>query len=308
MLDGQFGSPLGMVPSHEPAGVVVQVGSECGEKWAVGDRVGVLNFKNACGSCSGCGLTRREKGHLDPRFCDRRETAGFHHDGAFAKFLAADPNTTVKLPDSLSYEQAAPLMCAGATVWGSLERATATLRPGDTVSVVGIGGLGHLGLQFAKAMGFRTIAVDNRPAGLDLAMAMANESLKPDLVVDSGSADASERIHDFTSGEGVGAAVVCTDSLAANAWALRTLRVRGTLGILGLPVDQWRFDADVMVFKELSICATYVAGREATERMLKAVEKSGIESELTVKGFDDIPGIVDAYKAADFRGRLVVRI
>lgn len=309
VLDGQFSSPLGMIPSHEPAGAVVQVGSKCGKEWALGDRVGVLNFKNSCGSCPGCGLTRRERGHLDPRFCEHREAAGFQHHGAFAEFMVADPETTVKLPDSLSNEQAAPLMCAGATVWGALERATAMLRPGDTVSIVGIGGLGHLGLQFAKAMGFRTIAVDNRPAGRDLAMAMANESLKPDLVVDSGAAaEASARIYDFTSGEGVGAAVVCTDSLAANAWALRTLRVRGTLGVLGLPADQWRFDADIMVFRELSICATYVAGREATERMLKVVGENGIESELTVMNFADIPGIVEAYKAADFRGRLVVRI
>lgn len=308
MLEGQFGSPIGLTPSHEPAGVVAQVGSKCSSEWAIGDRVGVLNFKNACGSCTGCGLTRRERGCLDPRFCDNRETAGFHHDGAFAEFMVADPSTTVRLPDSLSFEQAAPLMCAGATVWGALERATSGLQRGDTVSIVGIGGLGHLGLQLAKAMGFRTIAVDNRPSGRELALAMANKSLQPDLVVDSGAADATGKILDFTSGEGVAAAVVCTDSLAANAWALRTLRVRGTLGILGLPAEQWRFDADVMVFKELAICATYVAGREATERMLKVVEQSGIESELTVVPFEGIPGLLDAYKASDFRGRLVVRI
>ena len=93
--------------------MIVQVGSRCGGSWKVGDRVGVLNFKNACGQCVGCSLSQRRYEKLDPRFCDRRETAGFQHDGAFAQYLAADPETTVLLPASLSFEQAAPLMCAG---------------------------------------------------------------------------------------------------------------------------------------------------------------------------------------------------
>ena len=102
-----------MIPSHEPAGVVARVGSKCAGNWKVGDRVGVLNFKRACGECTGCGLSRRRNAKLDPRFCRKRETAGFRNDGAFAEFLAADPQTTVQLPQGVSFEQAAPLMCAG---------------------------------------------------------------------------------------------------------------------------------------------------------------------------------------------------
>ena len=82
----------------------------------MGDRVGVLNFKRACGGCTGCGLSRKRTGKLDPRFCDKRETAGFRHDGAFAEYMVADPSTTVLLPSSLSFEQAAPLMCAGVSL------------------------------------------------------------------------------------------------------------------------------------------------------------------------------------------------
>lgn len=308
VLQGQFKSPLGLTPSHEPAGVIVQVGAACQGDWNLGDRVGVLNFKNSCGHCSGCGLAQRSHQQLDPRFCDKRETAGFQHDGAFADFLVADPMTTVRMPDSLSFAQAAPLMCAGATVWGSLERATSSLSPGDTVAIVGVGGLGHLGLQFAKGMGFRTIAVDSRPAGRQLAMEVANKDLEPDLVIDSGAEDAADKIKGFTNGEGVAAAIVCTDSLAANSWALRTLRIGGTLGLLGLPADQWRFDSDVIVFRELTIRGSYVAGKEATERMMTVVERSGVESQATVVSFDEIPKIVDMYHKPDFRGRLVVQV
>lgn len=113
VLQGQFPTKLPMIPSHEPAGIITHVGSKCSGNWKVGDRVGVLNFKRACDGCTGCGLSRRRNGKLDPRFCEKRETAGFRHDGAFAEYMVADPSTTVLLPSSLSFEQAAPLMCAG---------------------------------------------------------------------------------------------------------------------------------------------------------------------------------------------------
>lgn len=113
VIHGQFESALPLIPSHEPAGKIVKVGSKCEGKWKVGDRVGVLNFKNACTKCPGCILSKREYRTHDPRFCEKREMAGFKHDGAFAEYMVADPETTVKLPDSLSFEQAAPLMCAG---------------------------------------------------------------------------------------------------------------------------------------------------------------------------------------------------
>ncbi|KAK1980689.1 alcohol dehydrogenase GroES-like domain-containing protein [Colletotrichum cereale] len=308
VLQGQFSSRLGMTASHEPSGTVVLVGKSCNSVWKVGDRVGALNFKNSCGQCSGCGLAKRTYDRLDPRFCDRRETAGFQHDGAFAEYLAVDPETTVRLPSSLPFDQAAPLMCAGATVWGSLEKATAALSPGDTVGIVGIGGLGFLGLQFAKAMGYRTVAVDSRVAGRHLATEMANQDLKPSLVVDSGSKDAVATIMEFTGGEGLAAVVVCTDSLPANNWALTLLRIGGVMGVLGLPAENWRFDSSVIIFRELTIRGSYVASRESTERMMKVVEKCHIRSHITLVSFDEIPGILAAYNDSGFKGRLVVKV
>ncbi|RYP39854.1 hypothetical protein DL767_001973 [Monosporascus sp. MG133] len=305
---GQFGTKLPMVPSHEPAGTVVRVGAKCEGEWKVGDRVGVLNFKKSCSKCPGCRLAKREYGGLDPRFCDSRVTAGFHHDGAFAEYMVADPVTTVKLPPSLSFEQAAPLMCAGATVWGALEKGTDGLKPGDTVAIVGIGGLGHLGVQFSRATGFRTIAVDSRPEGRQLATEVSNPALKPDLVIDSTSPDATEEIFEFTNGEGVAVAVVCTDSLLANEWALSLLRIGGTLVLLGLPPEKWRFDASIIVFRELTLRGSYVASRDSTERMMSVVDKEHVESQLTVLPFEELPGIVDAYQDKSFKGRLVVQI
>lgn len=102
-----------MIPSHEPAGKIVRIGAKVQGSWKVGDRVGVLNYKNACGQCAGCRQHGRRAKRPDPRFCQNRIVAGFKHDGAFADYMLADPNTTVHLPDEVSFEQGAPLMCAG---------------------------------------------------------------------------------------------------------------------------------------------------------------------------------------------------
>lgn len=115
VLQGQFPASLPMIPSHEPAGKIVQVGSQVQGSWKVGDRVGVLNFKNACRQCVGCQqhMRRSSATRADPRFCEKRQMAGFRHDGAFAEYMLADPETTVHLPQEVSFEQGAPLMCAG---------------------------------------------------------------------------------------------------------------------------------------------------------------------------------------------------
>lgn len=121
---GQFPANLPTIPSHEPAGIISQVGSKLSGPWKAGDRVGVLNFKNACGQCVGCKQHARRSKRPDPRFCQRREMAGFRHDGAFVQYMLADPNTTVHLADGISFEQGAPLMCAGVSAYRMLPSST----------------------------------------------------------------------------------------------------------------------------------------------------------------------------------------
>lgn len=195
-----------------------------------------------------------------------------------------------------------------ATVWEALQKATARLEPGNPVAIVGIGGLGHLGVQFAKALGFRTIAIDMRPEGRQLATDVSSPGLMADLVVDSTSPCATEEIFRFTNAEGVAAAVVCTDSLAANTWTLSLLRIGGVLVPLGLPVESWRFDSDVLVFRELVIRGSYVAGIESAKRMMRVVQRSGIRSRVTIVPFKSLPGIFELYREKSFSGRLVVQI
>lgn len=156
-------------------------------------------------------------------------------------------------------------------------------------------------------MGYRVVGIDNRVAGQRLAREVPH-ALQPALVVDSAASNAVEQVLEFTDGEGVAAAVVSTDSAAAHKLALQILRIRGVMGLLGLPADGWHFDSSPIIFKEITIHGTYVASRQATERMMGAVEQSGIRSHIQTMSFDEIPSILEAYQASDFRGRLVVQI
>jgi D-arabinose 1-dehydrogenase-like Zn-dependent alcohol dehydrogenase len=178
---------------------------------------------------------------------------------------------------------------------------------GEAVAIVGIGGVGHLGIQFAKALGYRTVAIDNRPEGRQLALDLPDH-LKPDLVIDSTAEDADQRILEFTSYEGLAGIVVCTDSIQANAWSLQQLGNKGVMVPLGLPKNKWQFDSEAMVFRELTVRGSYVARAEEVESMLKTVAEHGILSHLTILPFEEIPSLVERYLRESMKGRLVIRI
>jgi D-arabinose 1-dehydrogenase-like Zn-dependent alcohol dehydrogenase len=194
-----------------------------------------------------------------------------------------------------------------ATAWGALRKLAPEVKSGETVAIVGIGGVGHLALQFAKALGYRTVAIDNRSEGRQLALDLA-DNLRPDLIIDSKARDAEEMILDFTAGEGLAGVVVCTDSIEANAWSLQQLGNKGVMIPLGLPAEKWQFDSEAMVFRELVIKGSYVASAEEVEEMLTIVGEHGISSHLTILDFNQIPSIVDRYLHSSMRGRLVIRI
>lgn len=181
------------------------------------------------------------------------------------------------------------------------------LQPGDTVGILGIGGLGQLGVQFAKALGYRTVAMDNRDDSLQLTRETP-ASLRPDLLVNSSHDDARDRIFEDTDNEGLAAVINCVDSLAVNSWSLELLRVGGVAIVLGLPAQRWQFDSYPIVFRELVIRGNYVASRDEVEEMMRTVHRHGIRSQLTVIGRGEISGVPERYRMKAFRGRLVVKM
>src|SRR5262245_16683087 len=144
-IPGAFPRTLG----HEPVGEIVAVGPGVRTR-RVGDRVGVPWVQASCGRCEWCLRGR-------PMFCPNPINTGLEAPGGHAEYMPAYADATMLLPDGLSYEQAAPIFCAGDTVWSGLRWADP--QPHERVAVVGIGGLGHLAVQYAKAAGFETLAV-----------------------------------------------------------------------------------------------------------------------------------------------------
>jgi alcohol dehydrogenase, propanol-preferring len=148
-VEGQFPVDWPRVPGHEVVGRIDALGSGV-EGWAVGQRVGVGFLGGSCGYCEFC-----RSGDLVN--CRNQEFTGVHHDGGYAEVMIAKASGLVSIPDSLSSVDAAPLLCAGLTTFSALRNAPA--KAGELVAVVGIGGLGHLGVQYARRMGFEVVAI-----------------------------------------------------------------------------------------------------------------------------------------------------
>jgi D-arabinose 1-dehydrogenase-like Zn-dependent alcohol dehydrogenase len=176
------------------------------------------------------------------------------------------------------------------TVWGGIKAAKPS--PGAPVGVIGIGGLESLAIQFLKALGHPTVAIDRRLEALELAV---QTPLKADLVIDSTSTTACEVITKWANNEGLAAVIVCTDDISANEWSLKLLRVHGQCVVLGLPTTPLKFDAFDLVFKELNIVGSLVATVEEAREMMKIVEDFGIKSHVNVLSMDKAPDLAALY-------------
>lgn len=174
-----LGVKLPRVPGHEIAGTIDAVGQGV-IAWKPGDRVGVGWHGGSCFICKHC----RDGDFTN---CLNRKVVGLSYDGGYAEYMVGSQDALAKVPDVMSFEEAGPMMCAGITSFNALRHSGA--RPGDTVVIHGIGGLGHLAIQFADKMGFRTIAVNRGHAKEKLA-----RELGADEYVDSETESAGEAV------------------------------------------------------------------------------------------------------------------
>ncbi|MFD5871946.1 alcohol dehydrogenase [Streptomyces sp. NPDC060322] len=159
--DGMPGVRFPLVPGHEVAGRVAELGQGAAEAgWKVGDRVTVGWFGGSCRRCTAC----RQGDFI---VCENLKVPGWAYDGGFAESMIAPVDALARIPEALSAADAGPLACAGVTTYNGLRRSTAV--PGDRVAVLGLGGLGHLGTQFAVAMGFETVVIARGPEKAGLA-------------------------------------------------------------------------------------------------------------------------------------------
>ncbi|MGW3835093.1 alcohol dehydrogenase catalytic domain-containing protein [Streptomyces microflavus] len=214
---GYGGDIYPQTPGHEVVGEVVEVGAGVHTR-QVGDRVGTTWVQAACGRCAYCRENRPLTGQTAMN-CPGARTTGFSTQGGHAEYIAITAGGTVLLPDGLAYEDAAPMMCAGYTTWSGLRDASP--QPHEKVAVIGIGGLGHVAIQLAKASGFETIAITHSPDKHELAT-----ELGADHVVANG-----EELRDLG---GADVLLVTTNAFQAAEEAMLGLRPGGRVVLSGL--------------------------------------------------------------------------
>ncbi len=283
--------PLPFIPGHEGVGYVAKVGA--GVTWVKeGDRVGVPWLHTACGHCEHC-ITGWET------LCDSQQMTGYSVNGGYAEYVLADPAYVGKLPDTLDFAPAAPVLCAGVTVYKGLK--VLDCKPGDWVVVSGIGGLGHMAVQYAKAMGFHVIAVDVADDKLALA-----HRLGADEVINAATSDPIELVQKQIRGaHGV---LVTAVSRPAFSQALGMLHKRGTMSLVGLPPGGFDLPIFDVVLNAKTVRGSIVGTRKDLQESLEFAGEGKVAAHYSMDKLDNINAIFSRMKAGGIDGRIVVTV
>ncbi|MGZ4476531.1 MAG: alcohol dehydrogenase AdhP [Nocardioides sp.] len=265
------------VPGHEGVGVITEVGEGVTHR-KVGDRVAIAWLGHACGHCAHC-ISGWET------LCEQQQNSGYSIDGAFAEYAVADADYVVPVPDGVTSFDAAPLTCAGLTTYKAIKVAHVT--PGERVAVFGVGGLGHLAVQYARLVGAEVIAVDVTDEKLALA-----RQLGADHTVNAASTDPAEAIAALG-----GADVVIALAASARAFeqAFASLRRGGRLVCVGLPPTSDGpmalpiFDT---VIKGISVIGSIVGTREDLAEVFRLHELGRTRVIAEQRKLDEVNGAI----------------
>ncbi|MEK1928477.1 MAG: alcohol dehydrogenase AdhP [Pararhizobium sp.] len=279
------------VPGHEGVGFVAAVGGGV-KRVKEGDRVGVPWLHSACGYCPHC-RTGWET------LCASQSNTGYSVDGTFAGYGLADPDFVGNLPNGLDFGPAAPVLCAGVTVYKGLKETE--VRPGEWVAISGVGGLGHMAVQYAKAMGMHVVAADI----FDEKLALATQ-LGADVTVNGKDKDAVEQVQKATGG--VHGALVTAVSPAAMEQAFGFLRSRGTMALVGLPPGMISLPVFETVLKRITVRGSIVGTRQDLEESLQFAAEGKVTPHFSWEKLEDINDIFHRMEAGKIDGRIVLRM
>ena len=277
------------IPGHEGVGYVAKLGAGV-TTHKEGDRVGVAWLHTACGYCTPC-RTGWET------LCALQQNTGYSVNGTFAEYGLADPKFVGSLPDKLEFGPAAPVLCAGVTVYKGLKETE--VKPGEWVVISGIGGLGHMAVQYAKAMGMHVVAADIFDEKLDLA-----KKLGADFVVDSTAADAIEQVQKATGG--VHGALVTAVSPKAMEQAFGFLRSKGTMALVGLPPGFISLPVFDTVLKRITVRGSIVGTRQDLEESLEFAGEGKVAAHFAWDRLENINAIFERMEEGKIDGRIVL--
>lgn len=280
---------LPLIPGHEGVGTVVAIG-EGVTQVNIGDRVGVPWLYSACGHCEHC-FTGWET------LCESQQNTGYSVHGSYAEYVLADPNYIGHLPDSLSFLEAAPILCAGVTVYKGLKETE--VKPGQWVVISGIGGLGHLAVQYAKAMGMRVAAVDIQEDKLRLAQQVGAE-----LVVNAAQEDPVAVIQKRIKGaHGV---LVTAVSRSAFAQGVGMLRRHGTIALVGLPPGDFDLNIFDIVLTRKTVRGSIVGTRQDLVESLEFAASGKVKVHYRTDQLDNINQVLADMTQGKIDGRVVL--
>ncbi len=281
-----------LVPGHEVAGIVSAVGKSV-TRFRVGDRVGVGNMVDSCGICTSCGAGLEQ-------YCAKRVLAynavdldGERVYGGYSEKTVVDERFVVRIPDAIPLPKAAPLLCAGITMYSPLRHWD--VRSGMRVGILGFGGLGHVGVQMASAMGAYTTVMDLSPAKRADAM-----RLGADAYVVASEPQALDRLKNSLD------MIISTVSLEDLDPYIELLGLDGTFVNLAIPAEQIRVSAARILANRRSIAGTRSGGIAQTQEMLDFCAMHGIAAEVEIIHADDIDAAYRRLLAGDVRFRFVI--
>src|ERR671938_132485 len=283
---GALGVKFPHTIGHEPAGEIVALGEGVTTR-KVGDKVGVPWLQSSCGRCEWC-----QRGKLF--FCSNSIGSGINIAGSHAEYMVAYAEATQLIPNRLSYDQAAPIFCAGYTVYSGLRLADP--KPHERIAVVGIGALGHLGIQYSKAAGFETIAVTHSKDKEELAY-----KLGADSVVSDGEALLKD-------GEGADVILATSNSYKATADAIKGLRPDGRVMLMGVSSTETLTVSPEILFKRACIIGSTQNDREHLYEALDYVAKGKVKVMTEIFPLEEISNAYDKVANGNVRFKAIVSL
>ncbi len=281
---------LPFIPGHEGIGVVVAMGREV-TAVKEGDRVGVPWLYSACGHCEHC-LSAWEA------VCAEAEFGGYTRNGGFAEYILADPGYVAHIPSGLTSTDAAPIICAGITTYKGLKETRA--KPGQWVAISGVGGLGHLAIQYAKAMGLLVCAIDVDGGKLTHA-----KRLGADLVINALEADPVSAVRDGTAG-GAHGVVVTAPSLSAFKQGVGMTRKRGTCVLIGLPPGEFPTLLFDVVANCITIRGSFVGSRQDMAEALAFAAEGKVKADIELQPLSAINQVLERLEHGKVASRVVL--
>jgi len=282
---------LPFIPGHEGVGHVAAVGAGV-KHLKEGDRVGVPWLHTACGHCEHC-ITGWET------LCDHQQMTGYTVNGAYAEYVQADPGYVGHLPANVGFTEIAPILCAGVTVYKGLK--VLDCKPGDWVAISGLGGLGHVAVQYAKAMGFHVVGVDIDDAKLSLA-----RTLGADMVLNAATQDPAKELQ--RAMRGVHGVLVTAVSRSAFAQALGMLHKRGTMSLVGLPPGDFALPIFDVVLNAKTVRGSIVGTRKDLQEALAFAGEGKVRTVCSTDRLDNINSVLDRMRHGQIEGRVVMRM